>query len=143
MRRTFFIILAGAGGLVALLLIAVAVAVWRVDPNDFVAPIQARIKQATGRDVTIRGGIDLKVSLTPKVVVHDLAVANAPWGRAPQMMTTKQFELEVALLPLLHKRFEAMRRATRTGTSAAPHPVRCRPRVSVPCRRRLASATSP
>jgi hypothetical protein len=108
-RRTFFIILAGAGGLVALLLIAVAVAVWRVDPNDFVAPIQARIKNATGRDVTIRGGIDLKLSLTPKIVVHDLAVANAPWGRAPQMMTTKQFELEVALLPLLHKRFEVIR----------------------------------
>jgi uncharacterized protein involved in outer membrane biogenesis len=109
MRRTFFIILAAAGGLVALLLIAVAIVVWRVDPNDFVAPIQARIKQATGRDVEIRGGIDLKVSLTPKIVVHDLALANAAWGRAPQMMTTKQFELEVALLPLLDRRFEVIR----------------------------------
>jgi len=109
MRRTFFIILAAAGGLVALLLIAVAIVVWRVDPNDFVAPIQARIKQATGRDVEIRGGIDLKVSLTPKIVVHDLALANAAWGHAPQMMTTKEFELEVALLPLLHKRFEVIR----------------------------------
>ncbi len=109
MRRTAFIILAAAGGLVALLLIAVAIVVWRVDPNNYVGLIQAQIKHATGRDVTIRGGIDLKVSLTPKIVVHDLSLANAPWGRAPQMMTAKQFELEVALLPLLRQHFEVIR----------------------------------
>ena len=109
MRRTSLFILATAGGLVALLLIAIAIMVWRVDPNDFVAPIQARIKQGTGREVTVRGEIDLKLSLTPRLVVHDLALANAPWGRAPQMMTAKQLDIEVALLPLLHKRFEVIR----------------------------------
>ncbi len=109
MRRIFFTILAAAGGVVALLLIAVAIAVWRVDPNDFAAPIQSRIKQATGRDITIRGGIDLKVSLTPKLVVRDFTFANAPWGSAPQMVTAKELEVEVALLPLLHKQFEVVR----------------------------------
>ena len=73
MRRPLLVILAAAGGLVALLLIVVTIALWRVDPNDYIVPIQARIKQVTGRDATIRGGIDLKVSLTPRLVAHDAA----------------------------------------------------------------------
>jgi len=109
MRRPFLVILAAAGGLVSLLLIVVAIAVWRIDPNDYIAPIQARIKQVTGRDATIRGGIDLKVSLTPRLVAHDLALANAPWGHAPVMLSAKQLEIEVALLPLLQQRVEVIR----------------------------------
>lgn len=109
MRRTFFLILAAAGGIVALVLIAVAIAIWRVDPNDFVAPIQARIKESTGRDVAIRGGVDLKLSLTPKLIVRDVTVSNAPWGKSPQLLAAKQLEVEVALLPLLQKRFEVIR----------------------------------
>jgi len=77
MRRTFLIILAVVGGLVALLFIAVAIAVWRIDPNDLAAPIQARIKEVTGRDATIHGSIDLKLSLTPRLVLRDLKVLNS------------------------------------------------------------------
>jgi uncharacterized protein involved in outer membrane biogenesis len=97
------------GWLVALLLIALAIVVWRVDPNEFVAPLQARIKLATGRDVSIGSGIELKVSLTPRLVVHEFALANAPWGNAPQMVTAKELDIQVALLPLLHERFEVIR----------------------------------
>ena len=109
MRRTLIIIFAVAGGLITALLVAVAIVAWRVDPNEYVAPIQARISQATGREVTIRGGIELKLSLTPRLVVHDLALANAPWGRAPQMVAAKELEIEVALLPLLRRRIEVVR----------------------------------
>jgi uncharacterized protein involved in outer membrane biogenesis len=109
MRRPLLVVLAAAAGLVTLLLIVVAIAVWCIDPNDYVAPIEARIKQATGRDATIRGGIDLKVSLTPRLVAHDLALANAPWGNAPVMISAKQLEIEVALLPLLQQRIEVIR----------------------------------
>lgn len=109
MRRTFLIILAVVGGLVALLFIAVAIAVWRIDPNDLAAPIQARIKEVTGRDATIHGSIDLKLSLTPRLVLRDLALANASWGQAPSMVAAKQLDVEFALLPLLTRRFEVIR----------------------------------
>ena len=109
MRRTFLIILAAVGGVVALLFIAVAIAVWSIDPNDLAGPIQARIKQVTGREAAIRGSIDLKLSLTPRLVVNDIALANAPWGRAPSMVAAKQLDVEVALLPLLSRRFEVIR----------------------------------
>ena len=109
MRRIFFIALTSAGGLAVVLFIVVAVAVWRVDPNDFVAPLQSRIKEATGRDVAIHGGIDFKLSLTPRLVVRDFALANAPWGSAPQLVAVKEIGVEVALLPLMQKRFEVIR----------------------------------
>jgi len=106
MRRTALIILAVAGGLTALLLIAVAIAVATVDVRTLVAPVQARVKAETGRDLVIAGPIDLKLSLEPKLVVSDVTLANAPWGAAPALVHAKRVDVQVALLPLLQKRFE-------------------------------------
>jgi uncharacterized protein involved in outer membrane biogenesis len=104
--RLFWRILAGIGGLLLLLMIAVAIAVSTVDVKTFIGPIQKRVKDATGRDLTISGGIDLKLSLEPKVVIQDVALSNAPWGKAQQMITAKRVEVQVALLPLLHRDFQ-------------------------------------
>lgn len=107
--RIFLRILAVAVGIVVVLLIAVAIAVSTIDVNSFVGPIQARVKQETGRDLAIRGGVDLKLSLEPKLVVSDVTLGNAPWGKAPAMITAKRVEAQVALLPLLQRRFEIIR----------------------------------
>jgi hypothetical protein len=104
--RPFWRILAGIGGLLLLLMIAVAIAVSTVDVKTFIGPIQKRVKDATGRDLTINGGIDLKLSLEPKVVIQDVAFSNAPWGKAQPMITAKRVEAQVALLPLLHRDFQ-------------------------------------
>ena len=40
------------------------------------------------------------------MVVEDVSLANAPWGKAPQMITAKRVEAQVALLPLLHRDFQ-------------------------------------
>lgn len=106
--RLFVRILLGVGGLLVLLLIAVAVAVWAIDVNQFVGPIQARVKEATGRDLEIRGGIDFKLSLEPKLVLEDVTLGNVAWGKQPQMLTAKRVEAQVALLPLLQRRFEVV-----------------------------------
>ena len=107
--RIFWRVLAGIGGVVALLLIAVAIAVHAVDVNEFIRPLQQRVKDATGRDLTVRGGIDLKLGLTPSLVIEDVSLGNASWGKQPQMVTAKKIEAEIALLPLLRKRFEIVR----------------------------------
>ena len=49
--RIFWRTLALLGGIVVLLLIAVAVAIRTVDVKEFVAPLQQRVKEATGRDL--------------------------------------------------------------------------------------------
>src|SRR6516162_1113000 len=107
--RTALTILGIAAGAVLLLLLGVAIAVWTVDPNAFVGPLQARIKAATGRDVAIGGGIDLKLGLEPKLVARDVRFGNAPWAKGPDMVSAKSVEAQVALLPLLRRQFDLVR----------------------------------
>jgi len=109
MRRTAFIILGIAGGLVALILIAVAIVVATVDVNQFAEPLAARLRTATGRQVVIGGPIGLHLSLEPTLRVDNVALGNASWGRTPAMIRARRVEAQVALLPLLHKRFEIVR----------------------------------
>jgi uncharacterized protein involved in outer membrane biogenesis len=108
MRRVALIILGIATGLTALILLAVAIAVATFDPRSLVAPVQARIKAATGRDLAVNGPIDLKVSLEPRIVVSDVSLGNAPWGKAPDMVHARRVEVRVALLPLMSRRFEVV-----------------------------------
>ena len=109
MRRTVLIILGVAGGLVALVLVAVAIAVATVDVNTFAAPLAARVKAATGRDMTIRGPLALELSLTPTLRADDVSLGNASWGSTPVMLHAQRVEAQVALLPLLHRQFEIVR----------------------------------
>jgi AsmA family protein len=108
MRRTALVILGVAAALVALVLVGVAIAVATIDPNRFVAPLAARIKAETGRTLTVRGPVDFKVSLEPKVVLPDVAFENAPWSKPREMVTAKRVEAQIALLPLLSRRFEVI-----------------------------------
>jgi len=107
--KAFWIILAIAGGLVLLVLIGVAIAVWTVDVNEFVAPVQAKVKSATGRELTIGGKVNLSLGLEPKIVFEDVRFGNAPWAKDKEFATVKHVEADVALLPLLKKRFEVIR----------------------------------
>jgi len=108
MRRTALIILGIAGGLVALVLIGVAIAVATIDPSRFVAPLTARVKAETGRTLKVDGPVDIKVSLEPKVVLPKVAFQNAPWSKTPDMLTASRIEAQIALLPLLSRRFEVI-----------------------------------
>ena len=107
--RLFWRILAAFGGLLLLLIVAVAIAVRTIDVNDFIAPIQKRVKDATGRDLVIRGGIDFKLSLEPELLIDDVSLSNSAWGKSAQMVTAKRVEAQVKLLPLLQRHFEIVR----------------------------------
>lgn len=107
--RLFWRILAAIGGLLVVLIIAVAIAIRTIDVNDFIAPIQKYVKDATGRDLGIRGGIGFKLSLEPELLIDDVSLSNAEWGKSAQMLTAKRVEAQVKLLPLLQRRFEIVR----------------------------------
>ena len=104
--RTAWKILAGAGVLLLVLAVGIVIALSTIDVNTFIGPIQTRVKAATGRDLAVRGGGRIAFSLHPKVVLSDVTLSNAPWASAPQMLTAQRVELEMALLPLLSRRFE-------------------------------------
>ena len=107
--RLFWRILAAFGGALVLLIVAVAIAVRTIDPNNFIAPIQKRVKDATGRELMIRGGIDFKLSLEPELLIDDVSLSNSVWGKSAQMITAKRVEAQVKLLPLLQRHFEVVR----------------------------------
>jgi len=89
-----------AAAAVAVLIAGVVVVLLTVDVSQYKGVIESQAKAATGRDVTI-GDIKLSLSLTPALVLTDVAVANAPWGSRPQMLTLKQLEASTQLIPLL------------------------------------------
>jgi uncharacterized protein involved in outer membrane biogenesis len=99
-------IVAGVAIALVVVLIGVVVAIYTVDVNTLIAPVKDRVKAATGRDLTVRGGGSLSLSLNPKLVLSDVTLGNAPWAATPEMVTAERLELQVALLPLLSRRFE-------------------------------------
>ncbi|MEP6996368.1 MAG: AsmA family protein [Betaproteobacteria bacterium] len=107
--RLFWRMLAGFGGLLLLVIIAAGITLRKFDAKDLIDPIQQHVRDATGRELTIRGGAELKLSLEPKLVIEDVALGNAAWGTSPQMLTAKRIEAQVALLPLLRRQVDIVR----------------------------------
>jgi uncharacterized protein involved in outer membrane biogenesis len=85
---------------VAVISTAVAV-VLNTDFSQYRGLVQEKVKEATGRDLAIRGDVKVVVGLKPSLAVNDVSFANASWGSRPQMIIAKRFEIEIDLLPLL------------------------------------------
>jgi uncharacterized protein involved in outer membrane biogenesis len=97
------------GGLIVVLVVAAVVVVKSIDINKYKPLIAEQAKAATGRELTIRGNLDLQIGFSPAVVVKDVSFANAPWGSRPEMVKLGQFEVEVALLPLIFRQIQVKR----------------------------------
>ncbi len=71
------------------------------DYNKFKPRITQAVKDATGRELTLGGDIELAIGFSPSLVVADVTFANAVWGSQPQMMKAEKLQVQVHLLPLL------------------------------------------
>jgi len=99
LRKRWLVV--GCVVLVPLLLLSGALAyISALDPEQFRTPIIQAAKDATGREMSIDGPIDFAVLPGPRVVVHDVRLANASWGSEPEMLRVKRFEVVLRLLPL-------------------------------------------
>ncbi|MBI3453538.1 MAG: AsmA family protein [Rhodospirillales bacterium] len=99
MRLRTIIIVAGAV-VVGLVVTAVAV-ISTLDFNQYRGLVAEKVKEATGRDLVIKGELKLQVGFSPALAVADVTFANAPWGTRPQMANIRRLEAEVALIPLI------------------------------------------
>lgn len=93
---------------VALVVAAVAV-LMSLDVGRFKGVLEAKLEEATGRDVTLAGDIDLALGLTPAIVIEKASLANAAWGSRPQMVSVDRLEAEIALLPALQGDIQVLR----------------------------------
>ena len=109
MRRPFLTVVLIAAGAVAVIVAAGAIVVATADLNALIGPVADRVKVATGRDLKIGGGVAVKLSLQPRIELRDVTLSNAPWAGGPSLFTAKRLTAQVALLPLLSRRFEILR----------------------------------
>lgn len=112
MRTKWILIIAGVVGV---LLVVAVVSAWvlvsRYDFNELKPKASQAVMNATGRELTMEGDIELKVGLTPTLVVNGVSFQNAPWGSRPHMAAVKRLEVQVALIPLIRGNIEVKRLA--------------------------------
>lgn len=72
-----------------------------VDKNEIRDLLSAEVKKATGRELAIKGDLNLAISLSPTVIANDVTFANAAWGSSPSMVSLKRLEVGLNLIPLL------------------------------------------
>ena len=87
--------------LVVAVIVAIAAILFAVDPNDYKPEITSQVRKVTGRELVLAGDIDLRPGLRPRAAMADVALGNADWGSRPGMVKVGQFEIQVALFPLV------------------------------------------
>jgi AsmA protein len=93
--------LIGIVAVVVVLIVVLLVIPFVIPTETYVAEVVALTKQATGRDLTIKGKVSF--SLLPHVALEasDVSFSNPPGMSAPDMATIAKLQIEVQPLPLL------------------------------------------
>ena len=72
-----------------------------IDVESYRSLIQSQSEAVLGRTLSIDGDIELDLSLSPTLAVHDVALANVEGGTRPEMARIGTLAIGVELLPLL------------------------------------------
>ena len=97
------------GAVVAIIVIAIIVVPLFLSADSYKGQILARVRDATGRDMTIGGPLSLSLFPDVRVEASDVVLANAPGAATPAMAKLKKLDVAVKLIPLLSGRFEVER----------------------------------
>jgi hypothetical protein len=88
-------------GILVVIVVAAGVGIYFLLTSGYVLQqAQARASKATGRTVTIES-IHVDWSWTPHVVLHNINLANARWGEAPQLFSAENIDVAIRIWPLL------------------------------------------
>ena len=86
--------------------IAAFYALLNIDLNDYKQQIETAAADATGRQLSLEGDVSIAWSLIPTLTVKQARFANAKWGTAPDMVSFGEFEVRLALYPLIKRKVE-------------------------------------
>ena len=76
------------------------------DFNKFKPLIAGVVKDATGRELNIKGEIDIDFGIRPTIVVEDVSFQNASWSARPDLGRVKRLEVQMAVWPLIFGKFD-------------------------------------
>lgn len=97
MRKIFI----GLGVVVVVLIAAAFVVPMFIPTETYREEIASRVREATGRELVIKGDIEFTILPSPGLTVNDVAFANAPGAASKQMASFKQLVVKLKLLPLI------------------------------------------
>jgi len=94
-------ILIGLGVVIVVLIAAAFVVPMFIPTETYKEEIASRVRDATGRDLVIKGDIKFTILPTLGLTVKDVAFSNAPGAASKQMATFKQLVVKLKLMPLI------------------------------------------
>ena len=106
MKKLIRVLLGLVALVVVLFIVAVAVASFYFDPNDFKDQMSAAVKENTGRDLSIAGDIELSLFPWLGVQVGQVTLGNASGFPEPVFASAEKTQIRVKLLPLLTRQLE-------------------------------------
>ncbi len=80
-----------------------------INPAQVTKLLSSSVKDATGRDLKITGPVSLSLFPGISVKAEQVALSNTSWASNPNLLTLKQIELDIRLLPLLGGNVEISR----------------------------------
>ena len=96
-----------AAALVFVVLIAALYAfVEFYDFNKFKPLITKAVREATGRELNIKGDINIDFGIRPTIVVEEVSFQNATWSARPDLGRVKRLEVQMAVWPLILGKFD-------------------------------------
>ena len=87
-------------------IIGAVIFISQFDLNKYKPKIEQIVFEQTGRKLNLNGDIALKISFVPTVALKDATFENAPWAKEKNMVTIKEADISLAILPLLNKEIE-------------------------------------
>jgi len=106
MKTLLKIVGALIAGVVVLVVAAVIIVPLVLDPEDVKRELSTRVEQATGRELSIPGEVELSVFPWLGVRLGQVSLGNAAGFEAPVFASTETVEVRVKLMPLLSRRLE-------------------------------------
>ena len=79
------------------------------DFNKFKPLITKVVKDATGRELTIKGDIEINFGIRPTMVIEDVSFQNASWGSRADLGKVKRLETQIAVWPLILGKIDLVR----------------------------------
>jgi uncharacterized protein involved in outer membrane biogenesis len=94
-------------GIIVFLIVVVTVTIYAIlssyDFNNLKPQIARMVKDTTGRELSLKGDLELEFGLTPSLVIEDVSFQNVSWGSRPEMAKIRRLELKLAVLPIFRR----------------------------------------
>ena len=96
MSKKWILILLSLVILLPVMLLTIGVVVLNTaDLKEHRETIAEHISQATGRQLSLNGELELNISTKLSIVVTDITLANAEWSSEPEMLAIQRVEAEI------------------------------------------------